>query len=389
MLKKTLLGILPVLMIVFGAGRPALAQSPPDHVPAAAAPAAHLFPVLQRHKMGYIDRTGRLVIPCRFGYAQDFSEGLAAVESKDHYGYIDPAGRFVIPPRFDSAGPFSEGLAVAAIRRHDRQGRVTLNRFGYIDRSGRLVIEPRDVVAPQWLSPFAEGLACVLQVDKIGYIDKTGQMVIPAQYVDAHPFSEGLAAVTVDNKYGYIDRSGKMVIAPQFDDVGPFTEGLAGVVTGGKPGFIDKTGALVIKGEDFVDARGFSDGLAAAVGANGRYGYLDRTGRFAIPPQFHHAGDFHEGLAAVNPAGAEWPGDLAYIDKTGRVVITSMSTLPNRPMKSEFDLRHYRFRDGLARVGLGLGEGSDDPLCDAEGYINREGKLIWPKVPPSREDLRY
>ena len=29
------------------------------------------------------------------------------------------------------------------------------------------------------------------------------------------------------------------------------------------------------------------------------WGYIDRTGQIAIPPRFHDAWDFHEGLAAV------------------------------------------------------------------------------------------
>jgi hypothetical protein len=189
--------------------------------------------------------------------------------------------------------------------------------------------------------------------------------------------------VTVANKYGYIDRSGKMVIPPQYDDVGPFSEGLAYVESKENQGFIDKTGKMVIKGEEFVEARGFSEGLAAARGKIGTYGFIDKTGHFVIPPQFHRVGDFSEGLAAVNPVDARWPGDLAYINHKGQMVIKSMSTLPDRPMKAEFDLHYYGFRGEVARVGLG-----NERDLDAEGCINREGKLIWPKVAPTREDLR-
>ena len=130
-------------------------------------------------------------------------------------------------------------------------------------------------------------------------------------------------------------------------------------------------------------ARGFSEGLAAVMGKNEKYGFIDKTGKFVIQPQFHRVGDFSEGLAAVRPVEADWPGDLAYINQRGQIVIKSMSTIRDRPMKAESDLHYYRFCGGVARVSLGKEEDSD-----AEGYINTEGKFIWPEVTPPKKELR-
>ncbi len=77
-----------------------------------------------------------------------------------------------------------------------------------------------------------------------------------------------------------------------------------------------------------------------------------------------------------------WPGDLAYINQRGQIVIKSMSTVRDRPMKVEFDLSYYHFCGGVARVSLGKED------SDAEGYINKEGKFIWPEVTPSKKELR-
>ena len=220
----------------------------------------------------------------------------------------------------------------------------------------------------------------------MGFMDKAGKLVIPPRYNDVQPFSEGLAAVMLEDKYGYIDRSGKMVIPPQFSDAGPFSEGLAAVQidsTGDQEGYIDKSGKLVITGAEFSVARAFSEGLAAVQGKNEKYGFIDKTGKFVIPPQFLRVGDFSEGLAAVEPVDTGWPGNLAYINQKGEIVIKSMSTFPNSPDKAEFDLHNYRFCGGVARVSLGKKE--DD---DATGYINQEGKFIWPKVTPSKKELR-
>ena len=67
----------------------------------------------------------------------------------------------------------------------------------------------------------------------------------------------------------------------------------------------------------------------------------------------------------------------------GQMVIKSMSTVPDRPDRAEFDLHYYRFCGGVARVSLGKDEDRD-----AEGYINQEGKFIWPQVTPSQKESR-
>src|ERR1700722_5416501 len=111
-------------------------------------------------KWGFIDKNGKLVIPFRFddvdldtyGGFEDpnlghflpkpfanFREGLCAVRVDDHWGYIDKTGRLVIPAQYDEAGAFSEGLAFV---RKSRQ-------CGYVDRTGKLVIK---LGLPPWMS---------------------------------------------------------------------------------------------------------------------------------------------------------------------------------------------------------------------------------------------
>jgi hypothetical protein len=64
-------------------------------------------------RMGYVDKTGTVVIPPQFLEARDFAEGLAAVwvDALRKFGYIDRTGAMAIAPRFNQACPFSEGLA--------------------------------------------------------------------------------------------------------------------------------------------------------------------------------------------------------------------------------------------------------------------------------------
>jgi WG containing repeat len=100
-----------------------------------------------------------------------------------------------------------------------------------------------------------------------------------------------------------------------------------------KYGFIDKTGKVVIEPqfdgieEQFTGLAGafnlgepvFREGLAP-VTIRGKWGYIDRTGNFVIKPQFFVVRPFSEGLAAVQPRNKRgWN----YIDKTGNFLIVS------------------------------------------------------------------
>jgi len=63
-------------------------------------------------KYGYIDTEGKEVIACKYQWANNFSDGLAAVtEDGKKYGYIDHQGNWVIEPILDHARDFKQGKA--------------------------------------------------------------------------------------------------------------------------------------------------------------------------------------------------------------------------------------------------------------------------------------
>ena len=277
-------------------------------------------------KYGYIDTTGTEVVPCQYDSAYDFSEGLARVEKDGEYGYIDTTGKEVIPCQYYEAERFSEGFACVE----------KYAKWGYIDTTGTEVVPCQY----DYAYGFSEGFAGVEKYAKWGYIDTTGTEVVPCQYDGARSFSEGLAAVKKDGKYGYIDTTGTEVIPCQYDDVGSFSEGLACVKKDEKFGYVDTTGKVVVSCQ-YDDVSDFSDGLAC-VEKDGKYGYIDTTGKKVIPCQYEDSDDlmweqlFSEGLAAV-----EKDGKWGYIDTTGKVVIPFLFS------------KAQPFSEGLAYVEIG------------------------------------
>ena len=53
-----------------------------------------LAQVLLNGKWGYIDKTGKEVIPCKYDWAWQFYEGFAQVSTKGKWGYVDKQGNW-------------------------------------------------------------------------------------------------------------------------------------------------------------------------------------------------------------------------------------------------------------------------------------------------------
>ncbi|HXH19707.1 MAG TPA: WG repeat-containing protein [Chitinophagales bacterium] len=294
---------------------------------------------------GYIDKSGKVIITCKYDFAKDFREGLAAVQLNGKWGFIDKTGKEVIPFQYEDANSFSEGFAAVKSggtwRYIDKTGKEKITGVGYsgifhadnfseglawvspdekinnelqtvcIDKNGKTIIWPKYKNAGR----FSDGLAFVeLDYQKSGFIDKTGKEVIPLNYLHAYDFSEGLAAVQhVNGKWGFVDTTGKEIISIKYEAVRRFHQGLAAVQLNGKWGYIDKSGKEMITCKyDFT--YGFSESLAA-VNLNGKWGFIDETGRIVISPQYERAENFTEGFAAVKLNG-RW----TFIDKAGKEI---------------------------------------------------------------------
>ena len=287
----------------------------------------------ERRKDGIVDESGKFTeLPEVNDSAFIFHDGLARFQTpmgqERKYGYMDKTGRVVIPPQFSFSGHFSEGLAWVAVLKEQKW------LYGFIDKTGKMVIEPQFAYEP---GDFVDGFAKVIGQD-MGFIDRTGRFHLKVGYEQSGDiFSEGLLPVVQGNppRGVYLKRDGQIALEiPFWQDrtarqrslytlrhlqFAPFSEGLAPVLSFNKLGFMDRTGKVVIE-PLFRETSGFSEGLAAVkiIGSDGQYtwGYIDRAGRFAIVPRFQRAHPFAGGLARVTTAD----GKEQLIDGTGKVI---------------------------------------------------------------------
>ena len=150
-------------------------------------------------KYGY-KANGIWIIEPEYDRAEAFSESMAVVRKDGKYGYIDVSGRLVIPVKYQDAGSFSAGLAPVCL----------YGKYGYVDKSGEMVVPFKYSYA----FPFSEGLAAVELNGKVAYIGPDGKTVIPYMLDSGKPFKDGIAEVTVDGQTKYMDKVGNI-----FDEV--------------------------------------------------------------------------------------------------------------------------------------------------------------------------
>lgn len=153
---------------------------------------------------GYIDHTGRLVIPMKYESVNDFHDGLAFV-SKDYKKFcINKKGYKVIPCESDVIyiRDFEDGLAVVF--------------SSHMFNSREYLIDKRGVRISSYYSeiwPFCQELACVCRDDKYGFINKQGEEVIPVKYDNAYPFFRlGITGVELDGQAYVINQKGETLL---------------------------------------------------------------------------------------------------------------------------------------------------------------------------------
>ena len=82
-------------------------------------------------KYGFVDKSGKQVIPCVYDYAWNFSDGLAPVKLNGKCGFVDKIGKEVIPCVYDDVYATTVDILVGTVEGSD--GKKTKY---YYDKNG-------------------------------------------------------------------------------------------------------------------------------------------------------------------------------------------------------------------------------------------------------------
>ncbi len=314
-------------------------------------------------KWGFINRSGKEVIPCQFedvglfhnGYARaeidkgwilinkygkrvfcsvfdtveaDFHNGYIAVKKNGKFGLMDTKGRIALDFQYTQIGDFNEGWVPVMIE--DWAGYVNLigNRIGVTD----------------WLPPaFYHGIGVIITNDSTIIIDTLGKKIsmlnhvtFSANLINRIPFSEGLAVIETNPnpqdedgfvssegvKYLFIDEKGKLPFNDTFDIAAGFKNGTAVVgklvKKAHRYGIIDKKGRYIIP--CIYDAiSNFSNNGIAIVQINGRLGFINKLNQLIIPNIYDDVLGWSDGKNILYRVkkNDEW----GYINKSGKRVL--------------------------------------------------------------------
>ena len=223
-----------------------------------------------------------------------------------------------------------------------------------IDKTGKIVVCPKDNIQSNEVSltPYRE-----LVMTKDECISQFEEKIEKANKENKYPNELKIQQANCHDKYlmGFKDKDGKIVIKPQYDLLLNYSEGLAGACLNGKCGYIDEKGKWAIEPQDIsfmcysqrndgvywhnYKCKGssqFSEGLASVrYDNNTKSGYIDKKGKVVLE-NIESGGAFSQGLA---PARKE--NLFGYINKKGEFIIK-----PQFYEAGSFD------KEGFARVKI-------------------------------------
>jgi WG containing repeat len=257
---------------------------------------------------GYVNMQGTVVIPLtQYLSVEDFSDGMAKVyllteatsdeieaakrrgagpKPGTKVGYIDTTGKLVIPAKFDEAEGFRWGIAKVRVEWYkpdpDNPGqKKTITTYGFIDKQGRYLVKPttdlsnstygckisdqliknsqilmgKDALSKE--SPAIKQLCDSPDsaITRDGFVlsdldllpssdvdqvlkNQAGKQLFPGKRSEVNPYyqrldtgiNEGLALIERDDGYKcFINNQGKFVIPCKYKDASAFSEGVAAV----------------------------------------------------------------------------------------------------------------------------------------------------------------
>lgn len=279
-------------------------------------------------------------------------------------------------------------FAIIASVSYSQQENIQVCKYGFINEEGKEITP----LKYDYANSFSEGIAKVCVNKKWGFINKNGKEITPIKYDTVYTCKSGVARVKLNGKYGLIDETGKEIMAIKYDNIGLFEYHVACVKIDGKWGIINNKGIeitplkydymqktnaysiLCLKNKDkitLVDENSlpieanpegyfndntsyFDESGIGKVCLNGKWGFIDKTGKEISAIKYDYVFFFSEGMARVL-LNNKW----GFINKSGNEVIPLIYDFIDEELRSKpscgnvfrnqgFEQPVYFFRNGKA-----------------------------------------
>jgi len=305
-------------------------------------------------RWGFISTDGSKKIDFKYRSVFPFKEGIARVQNFDKlYGYIDQSGKEVIPPQFIEAYDLEDGL----IKLKTNQG------FNFIDIKGDTLLD-QDITR---VNNFKDGYAIVKDFGKETLLDVNGKLLFDYKYDKVYTPQNNRIKVRLEKKYGYLSLKGNKLIPIEYDKLSAFQDGIAAAKKNEKWLLLSSTNQVLHNLDKDINNVISMNENRWMVSKGGKYAIMNNKAEYLTDFEYDALNKFHESVAVyeLNEAygylaldgkkitGANFPlcwdfvGDKAraifdrgvgFLNKQGQPVIPAIF----------FEVRD--FHDGLSRV---------------------------------------
>jgi WG containing repeat len=266
-------------------------------------------------------------------------------------GFIDLTGKYVIPAKYDDAHSFDQhGLAWV------RQGK----KSQFIDRTGRVVFNLPDNTSSYGFNnhDLAQFFDYEWENAHSGFVNLKGEIVVPKIWKSANA-DQGAELIAVEDdteKWGFINLKGEVVISPRFDSAEELNNGSYLVTLDDVVYRMEKAGNLteipnveetetIIDGAEILgdkNAKGYSVARVES-GSNYLFGLIGPDGKMAIKPKYDDLKlDEDQELFTL-----VYQGKVGYSDYSGNILFYSPSD-----SSYGFDGNSYALASKGNKIGL-------------------------------------
>jgi len=292
------------------------------------------------YRYGFIDRTGKEIIPLQYSYCNDFENGKAIAWRGKQCGIIDRNGNTLLPFNYTNISMNAKGAIISSGENYYRY-------YGIIDSACHITVP----VKFKNIQHYSDNLFLLFSDDKILVTDISGKVMITLSLVHYYPVCENgflyltlgsyhpqqllirqddkfvfreydyisifkfdsVALVERDSKKGLIDRKGNYLVPLiDVDEIEFPKDGIAIIKKNNEFGLADSTGIIVPCGK-YQEMNEFCGDMSLVTSQTVLYGYIDRNGTEVIPCIYYKANNFSEGYATV----AKEITKSFFIDKNG------------------------------------------------------------------------
>jgi hypothetical protein len=278
-----------------------------------------LYKVINKNdKTGFVNEMGKEVIPCKYDEIDAFDKGRATVRIKSgeayKHGMIDTTGKEVIACIYDESISFEKGYAIVKIK----TGQYEYNH-GFVDSTGKLIIPAKYGK----LDYYANDKVLIFSLENasdVGLMDINGKVIIPTQYqfwskrISKGIWPVGIWPAGTNGVCGVVNLKNETVVPFIYEMIESYSDelNLALAKKDGKYGFIDRTGKTIIP---FMYNGGWQSEKYLVVKKDGKWGIITVDNKTILPFEYYDISSISDKTAVVSKTETEEQYEIDLITK--------------------------------------------------------------------------